>query len=217
MVRQCLVCAGALVGMASIASATTVLAIDVNFLAVQARNSSNVASAFGGLTHTGSVVVTHDANSTLAGVAINGVNQPKTPGLSLTASGRIDLQSGNVVGGFFNILMSDGSAYSASIVSGAGKVTTQAGQGFKIDGLTFNGMFTDSGLPGMVNRFAGVDISAFASVEPLFGAFLQFAFNPNASGFDGDSDLDLIITIPLPGSAGLATLGLLAAGSRRRR
>ncbi len=217
MIRECLVCAGVLTGMASIASATTVAAIDVNSLSVQSLNAVNNPSAFGGLTHTGALAISQDANSVLAGVSINGVNQTKTPGLTLTASGRIELLSGNVMGGFFNIQMSDGSGYSASIVSGIGKVTVQAGQGWKIDGLTFAGLFTDSGLPGMIDRFAGVDISAFAAAEPLFGAFLQFAFSPNAQGHDADSDLDLIVSIPLPGSAGLATLGMLGLASRRRR
>lgn len=217
MIRECLVCAGVLSGMATFACADTVLAIDVNSLSVQALNAANNPAAFGGLTHTGALAIAHDGNSILAGVAIDGVNQPKTPGLGLTASGRIDLLNGNVMGGFFNIQMSDGSGYTASIVSGVGKVTAQAGQGWKIDGLTFAGLFSDSGLPGMIDRFAGVDISAFAAAEPLYGAFLQFAFSPNASGHDADSDLDLIVSIPLPGSAGLATLGLLGLASRRRR
>ncbi len=217
MIRECLVCAGVLGGMVAASNAATVLAIDVNGLSVQSVNSSNVAGAFGGLTHTGAILISHDVNSVLAGVAIDGVNQPKTPGLGLTASGRIDLLAGNVVGGSFSILMSDGSGYTASIVSGVGKVTTQAGQGFKIDGLTFNGLFSDSGLPGMIDRFAGVDISEFTAFEPLFGSFLQFAFAPDAQGFDADSDLDLVVTIPLPGSAGLAALGLAGIASRRRR
>lgn len=217
MIRECLVCAGVLAGVSSLASASTVLAIDINGLAVQSLNSALNPAAFGGVTHTGAVSIAHDGNSILAGVSIDGVNMPKTPGLSLTASGRIDLLNGNVMGGFFSVLLSDGSAYDASIVSGAGKVTTQVGQGFKIDGLTFNGLFSDSGLPGMVDRFAGVDISAFTSLEPLFGAFLQFAFSPNAQGYDADSDLDLVVTIPLPGSAGLAAVGLLGLASRRRR
>ncbi|MGD9692480.1 MAG: hypothetical protein AB7G17_10705 [Phycisphaerales bacterium] len=217
MIRHCLVCAGALAGLASVAAADTVLAIDINGLTVQSVDSSNVSGAFGGLTHTGALVISHDANAILAGVSIDGINQPKTPGLGLTASGRIDLNAGNVVGGFFNVLMSDGSGYSASIVSGVGKVTTQAGQGFKVDGLTFNVLFSDSGAPGMIDRFAGVDISMFTAFEPLFGSFLQFAFSPDATGHDADSDLDLVVSVPLPGSAGLATLGLLGLASRRRR
>lgn len=215
------ICAAIAAGMAMSAAglAANLLTIDVNGLSVQSRNASGANVAFGGLTHTGSLALVNDPNSVLAGVGVNGFNAPITSGLSLTLTGVINLVNGMVTGGGFTITMSDGSSYTASIASGIGQVQIQAGQGFQVDGLTFNGFFGDNGNPGFVNRFAGVDITPWALGEPLAGSFLNFAFAPNANGVDMDADLDVyvetLIPAPLAGMAG--SLGLLGVTTRRRR
>lgn len=218
-IRHVILAVGALASAAAAASAATQLLIDVNGLAAQAT-LANGANGFGGLTHTGSITLSKDNNSVLAGVAIDGINQAITPGLSMNFAGVINLVNGQVTGGSFMISMSDGSSYSASIASGVGAVATQAGQGFQIDGLTFNGLFNDSGLPGFVDRFAGVNISPWAIGEPLAGSFLHFAFRPDASGRDADTDTDIFVvtSIPAPMAVTAGMFGLAAvAGVRRRR
>ncbi len=206
--------AGLAIAGASTSMAITQVQIDVNSLSVQAQVGDGaggwVNAAFGGTTHTGRLVLVDDANSVLAGVLINGVNQTLSSTLA-SFSGIIDLVGGVVSGGSLSVSNVDGSSYTASIVSGIGSVNTQVGQGFQIDGLTFAGLF---GGP----LFAGVDVSPFFSVQPLFGSLLNFAFSPNAGGHDSDSDIDIWATIPLPTSGGLAALGLAGlAGVRRRR
>ncbi len=205
--------AGAVIGLSSSALAVTTVQIDVNGLSSQAQvfqGGGWVNAAFGGTTHTGRLSLTHDVNSVLAGVALDGVSQSLTSSLASFA-GTIELINGFVNGGSFTVTNLDGSSYTASIVAGVGRVNTQVGQGFRIDGLTFQGLFSGP-------LFAGANVNPFFSVQPLFGSFLHFAFNPNAQGLDSDADIDIFATIPLPTSAGLATVGLLGlAGVRRRR
>ncbi len=212
--NRILMFAGALAGVSSTALATLTVQIDVNSLTSQAQTDSGggawVNSAFGGTTHTGRLLLSHDANSVLAGVLLNGMNQTLSSTLA-SFSGDILFAGGFVSGGSFTVTNVDGSSYSASIVAGIGRIRTQAGQGFRIDGLTFQGLFSGP-------LFAGVNVSPFFSVQPLFGSFLHFAFSPNAAGRDADADIDIFATIPLPTSAGLAGAGLLGlAGIRRRR
>lgn len=212
--NRMVILAGALAVSSSAALATITVQIDVNSLTTQSQVSDGAGgwlnAAFGGTTHTGRLSMSHDANSVLAGVLLNGVNQPLFSTLA-SFSGEILLTGGFVTGGSFSVANVDGTSYTASIVSGIGRVRTQAGQGFRIDGLTFQGLFSGA-------LFAGVDVSPFFSVQPLFGSFLHFAFSPNAAGRDADADIDIFATIPLPGPAALAGAGLLGlAGVRRRR
>ncbi len=218
-IRHVILAVGALASAAAAASAATQLLIDVNGLAAQAT-LGNGSNGFGGLTHTGAITLTKDSNSVLAGVAIDGVNQATTPGLTMAFTGVINLINGQVAGGSFNISLSDGSSYVASIASGVGAIATQAGQGFQIDGLTFAGFFGDNGQPAFVDRFAGVDIGPWAVGEPLAGSFLNFAFRPDAGGRDSDADADIFVvtSIPAPMAATAGAFGLAAvAGVRRRR
>ena len=214
MLAVCGVCAA----MSAAATAASELLIDVNGLTAQATTSSGGAG-FGGLTHTGSISLFNDPNSVLAGVGIDGVNQATTPGLGMTFSGVINLVNGVVSGGSISVSMSDGSAYMAVIQGGIGQIALQAGQGFQIDGLTFNGFFSDSGAPGMINKFAGVNITPWALSEPLFGSLLNFAFQPNTNGRDTDADIDIFVTavIPAPVAAMAGAAGLLGVASVRRR
>jgi hypothetical protein len=198
----------ALMASAGVASATQVLQIDVNSL------TATAAPGFG-LGYTGSVDLTTNGNTELAGILINGANQSISGTLD-AFSGTIELVNGNVAGGSFSVSVLESdmmtvNTYSASISGAEGAVNTQAGQGFSIDGLTFNGTFSSA-------VFAGVDVSDWFDAQPLPGSFLQFAFNPNAQGVDADSDIDIFVAVPLPAGGAMAAAGLVGlAGVRRRR
>jgi len=197
----------ALLAGAGVASANSVLQIDVNSL------TATAGPGFG-TGYTGSVNLSTNANSELAGILIGGSSQMISGTLSSFA-GAINLVNGQVDGGSFTVtvLESDNvtlSTYSATINDTAGQVNTQAGQGFSIDGLTFDGTFSSA-------TFAGVDVSKWFDNQPLTGSFIQFAFNPNAQGVDGDSDIDIFVTVPLPAGGMMAFAGLAGLASVRRR
>lgn len=198
---------GAAAALSTAASAATVALIDVNGMAAQYTPAAGGSFGVGA---TGAINFATDANTILAGVALDGVNQTLTAGLQ-SIVGTINLAGGVVQGGSFTITATDATSYTATIVAGIGQVATQAGQGFSIDGLTFNGLFSGA-------SFAGVNVSDFFNGQPLTGSFLQFAFRPNAQGFDRDSDLDVFVSVPMPAAAGLGFAGLagIAAGRRRR-
>ena len=203
------------------ASAAPVLQFDVNGFSTQARNSSNVPSAFGGLTHTGSVAFSLGSAS-LNGIFIQSVTSgpfvnANFSGSSLTGfSGQVNLVNGQVTGGSITVAISNGDSYVCNITPGIGAVSNYVGGGFKIEALTRNGMFNDS-------QFGNVDVSPWFSAQNpngLPGSFLQFNFNPNAQGA-ATSDMDLFVDVaPLPPAAwaGLATLaGVVTARRLRRR
>lgn len=207
----------------TVASAEMVLHLDINNIRTQATGPGGVNGAFGGLSHTGAVNFSFEAGITqLAGMDIqtdNGapVNQNVT-GTLANFTGTINLNNGMVTGG--SLTATAGSdAYTAQITPNVGAVSTFVGGGYKIEGLTFNGMFSGG-------TFAGVDVSPWFNSQTLgglLGSFLQFNFSPNNDGF-AYSDLDLFVNtqvVPLPpaGWAGLATLGCVMVGGyiRRRR
>ncbi|MHC4975155.1 MAG: hypothetical protein ACYTF7_00960 [Planctomycetota bacterium] len=168
--------------------------------------------AFGGESHTGTLNLSADGNTFLAGVLIDGVPVAFS-NTTIALAGTIDLNNGDVTGGSFSVTIDGTEIYSASISGSVGSVNTQAGQGFTIDGLTFNGLFNTS-------SWANVDVSTWDDAEPLTGSFLNFAFNPDGNGIDADSDMEVYIyarAIPLPATAGLATVGLMGLSTRRRR
>jgi hypothetical protein len=168
-----------------------------------------------GVGYTGSVTMVDDSNSMLAQILCDG-NPLAISGSLTDFTGQINFVNGQVDGGSFTVtvLESDGvttNSYAASIRSGIGFIKTQAGQGFSIDGLTFEGMFSS-------DTFAGVDVSRWNAAEPLIGSFIQFQFDPNANGVDTDTDIDIFVVVPLPAGGALATIGLVGlAGVRRRR
>jgi hypothetical protein len=193
--------------------------VDINALRVGAENAAGAPAPFGGVTHTGALALTNDDNSLLVGVAIDGQSQVMTAGLVMTFAGRIELAGGFVTGGSFLVSMSDGSSFSASIVPGEGRVRTQAGQGYRVDGLLFNTVFANS-VPANQNKFAGVDINALTRGGPIDGSFLNFGFLPDAAGVDRNADLDVSFvgdTAPMPAAAGLGLVGVIGAGCVRRR
>ena len=205
------------------ANAAMTLQFDVNGIRVTTTGSSGAPSAFGGLTHTGSVNFSFASNVTrLVDIAVsNGGGVPQSQGFNGTLTnftGNVNMSGGQVTGGSITISIAGGDSYTAQIVSNVGAVSNYIGGGYKIEGLTFNGQFTDA-------TFGNVDVAPWFNAQTLgglLGSFLQFNFNPNASG-ESFADMDIFVNsevIPLPPAAwtGLATLsGLMFAGYVRRR
>ncbi|MGP1311069.1 MAG: hypothetical protein ACTS27_12810, partial [Phycisphaerales bacterium] len=161
-------------------------------------------------THTGSIMLSGGINSALEEILINGAPQGIASGQFSSFSGTINLVNGGVTGGSLSLTLQNADTFTASIVGGVGQVNTQAGQGFSIDGLLTNALFSSA-------SFAGVDITDWFSEQPINGSFLNFAFNPNASGADTDTDIDIFVVVPSPVAGGMAGVGLLGLAARRRR
>lgn len=197
----------------SVASALASVGASAGISLFQTDINSLTASSngpFGGTTHTGTVTFALNGLTTLAAVRFDGVPQPIAPGVALAGlSGQINLVNGFVQGGSLSILVNDGSSYAATIAGGVGRVNVQAGQGFRIDGLTFSGTFN------LVNNaFAGVVLPFPAG--PWDGSILLSAFNPNANGESTRSNLEVYADVPTPG--GIALMGAAGlVGLRRRR
>ncbi len=205
------------------AQAAMTLQFDVNGIAVQTLNGAGAASSFGGLNHTGSVNFNFSTGITrLVDIAVsNGNGTPQSAGFSgslVDFDGHINMVNGQVTGGNLVIRVAGNDTYSASIAQNVGAVSNYVGGGYKIEGLTFNGMFSDA-------TFGNVNVSEWfnsQSISGLLGSFLQFNFNPDASG-SAYADMDIFVNaqvIPLPPAAwtGMATLsGLMIAGYVRRR
>jgi hypothetical protein len=188
-----------------------VLQLDLNALGAQSVDSAGGNVAFGGVNHTGSVLLSGGSLGHIADILINGIAQNITPGQLQSFTGQIDLVNGGVTGGNFALTLIDNSTFTATIVGGQGQVNTQAGQGFSIDGLITSALFSS-------DPFAGVIITPWFSAQPLNGSFIEFAFNPNAvTGFDGDTNLDIFVVIPSPLAGGMAGIGLVGLAARRRR
>jgi hypothetical protein len=205
-------CATSVAALALAAGANAaVMQLDINGIQVRA------GGPFDGVTHTGTLTITKAATGTLLDILVDGASQG---GAVLSDfSGEIELFNGNVVGGFLSIFDGDGDRYDAAIGQ-AGRVNTQAGRGFRIDGLTFAGVFS-----GPVQEdasffdFGGVDVSAIfgadAFNETLEGSFLLTSFSPDANGIDTRADIDVFI-VPTPGTAALAGLAGIAILRRKR-
>jgi hypothetical protein len=148
-----------------------------------------------GIDYTGSLTMSDDENAALAGVLIDGLNMSPT-GTLMDFMGEIEFISGDVNGGFLevHVLEADGvtvTSYTATIDNQEGQINFQAGQGFSIDGLTFEGAFS-----GPV--FSGVDVLDWFEDQPLEGSFLKFQFNPSTPLLgelpsDPDTDIDIFI------------------------
>lgn len=214
--------AAAGLSVAGVASAHPVLQFDVNQFAVQAFNGAGAASAFGGTTHTGSLRFTN-GQGILNGLFIqsnpngNFVNAGFT-GFTLSAfTGRIDMVNGQVTGGNILLRINNNDQYICDITPGLGGVSTFVGGGFKVEGLTRAGFFSDA-------QFGNVNVSPWFNaqgVNGLLGSFLKFNFNPNAQGV-ANSDMDYfvdaaVVPVPMAAGAGLAMLGGLLTVRRLRR
>jgi hypothetical protein len=190
--------------------------MDLNGLGFQAYSGANGTGspvAFGGTSHSGSLVFNTIAGSVLNDIAMqtNGVGpflpQPFTGSLG-ASSVIINLSAGAVTGG--SMMIHVGADMYSTTIGSAGSVTTFVGGGYKVDGLTANGSFSGA-------TFATVPIADFfANNGSLPGHFLSFAIVPDPQG-SGSADIDLfVLNIPAPGSAALLGLGGVLAFRRRR-
>jgi len=216
-------CAAALMCAQSGLAQTRVMQFDMNNLAFQARNGQGAPAAFGGLSHTGSIVFSEQLpTSELVSVLMRAgagpfVPQPGTPWALSTSTLTITLNNGVVTGGSMNLEIDGGpslggDSYSASINPG-GTVNTFVGGGFTIEGLASDGLFSDT-------SFGPVGVADFVSAQTgapfLNGSFLAFRIQPNANGA-GYADIDAFVSnIPAPGSLALLGVGMIF-GARRRR
>src|SRR5436190_921818 len=192
------------------AFAQRTLQFDLNNLDFQSRNVAGANAAFGGLTHTGSVLISATIPpAQLVDLAMRpGPGQAfvMQPAANLTNLNMlINLVAGMVTGGTFTIDVNGGPSaggdrYTANI-GAAGSVTPFVGGGYQIEGLTSNGIFSD-------NQFATVAIPDFFGGQGgspgLQGSFLGFRINPDQSGHSV-VDVDEFVTAPTPGT--LACVG----------
>lgn len=206
------------VAVAAPAVASPTLQLDVNSIAIQVRDSGGANSGFGGLSHTGSINFSMDASTLLNGVFVQSVvngpfNNAGFSGSLSNVTGQINLVNGQVTGGSIGVYVNGNTdSYTCSIVPNSGSVATYVGGGFKVEGLTFQGAFSDS-------LFGNVDVSQWFGAS-LPGSFLEFNFDPNASGA-GFADMDMFVdVVPLPPAAwaGMATLaGIMGMSYIRRK
>ena len=191
---------------------------DVNELPYQAKDAQGNDSAFGGLTHTGSLVYSDlPGTSFIAGIFIKDPPNPyqkqnNFTGTLTDCSMTISLVNGQVTGGSMSLQIDGGAdSYSVEFVPNTGKVDTFVGGGFKIEFLTRKGTFSDA-------DFGGVPIADFFGAQGgdfLTGSMLAFKINPGESG-GGFGDFDHFTTAPSPGTAACLALAGLFAGRRRR-
>lgn len=192
------------------ALAATELQLDLNAIVARSLDSSGNQTSFGGLNHTGSIQLSSNDETQLAGVLIDGNPQGVTLGRLASLSGMIDLVDGTVMGGNFMVTLNNGDTFNADIMGGAGMVRFQAGEGFSIDGLLSATTFSS-------DTFADIDISRWFNNQPLPGSFITFAFDPDDSGVSENTSTDIFIVIPSPLAGGMASVGLAGLAVRRRR
>ena len=218
---KCVLIPSALTLCASAAAlASPTLQFDVNTIGIQARDSGGANSAFGGLTHTGSVNFSYSSFTALQGMFVQNTSFGPwiDQGFSGTLSGFtgvVTLDNGMVTGGSISLSVNGNSdTYSAQIVPGVGRVRPYVGGGYTVQGLTFAGFFSDA-------LFGNVDVTEwFNGNGGIFGSFLEFNFDPNTDG-GGFADVDIFAdAVPLPATAwaGLGTMaGMVAVQWVRRR
>ena len=231
-------CAVTLAGV-SAQAATAELKFDINAL------TANNNGAFGGVTGSGQISFSSNANSTLL-VSINDTNAvsyviPQFNGLS----GFLTYRAGVVTGGAvtFSVKNPDFtldsytfSIYSASPAGGR-DVSGDTARGFAINANTTvngaaNGGFGDGNGD---NKFGTTDITPWITPPFVDGRFIHFNYRPNADGVYNDSDMEVYIPaatatvadapspVPLPAAvwaalpvlAGMDMFGLIRARHRR--
>jgi len=221
MVRAAVCIVGALLG-GGIAWAGPILQFDLNGVSAQALNASGQASAFGGLSHTGRVKFSAGLGS-LAGMFSQAAMGSASANLNFNTgafsvssfNGEIVLNQGKVTGGSLTLTISNGDSYTCQLVGASGQVSKFVGGGYKIEGLTKSGFFSDA-------QFGNVAVQQWFNAQGaagLWGSFLQFQFNPNVLGAS-TADLDWFVdVVPLPTAAwaGMVGLGLVAARRRLRK
>jgi hypothetical protein len=199
-----------------VAQADPILQFDVNSFNVQTTNTAGIGSAFGGLSHTGSVNFSMGSFSVLNGMFANTPSGGPLVNLGFNGTlsnftGQVTLVNGQVTGGSLTIAVNGGTdTYTTNVVA-SGQVESYIGGGFKIEGLSAGGGFSDA-------AFGNVDVSSWFNAA-LFGSFLQFNWIPDGNGA-GFGDMDIFVdVVPLPPAAwgGLAMLGLVAVVRKARR
>ncbi len=200
---------------------TRTLQFDVNNLGFQAFNGQGQSSAFGGLAHSGRLDLFEESPITeLLSVSIRTgsgpfIMQPFVGTLTNMAMS-LTMTNGAVTGGSLILDVNGGPGpgdrYSATL-SAAGAVSTYIGGGFKVEGLTISGSFSDANFGGV----AVADFFASQGGPQNQGSFIGFKIQPDASGA-GHADTDIFVTtVPSPGSmACLAAAGIVAIRRRRR-
>lgn len=197
---------------ASSALATDTLQLDVNGMTIQVKDAGGSAAAFTGVNHTGSIEFGYSGAAPATSLRIfkelgagSGFSDEGLQSIT-GVDGFISLSSGAVTGGELKFSLGNGDEYYAQVQGGSGMVQTASTPGgYKIDGRTFGGMFTD---PQADSMYGTVDVSQWIDGEPLRGSFLQFNFSPDSTGF-GRSDVDVFVVVPLPPAA-WAGMGMLA-------
>ncbi len=194
------------------AAHATFIHFDLNSIMVDAGEN------FDGTTHTGTLDLSMTVNSVLEAIEVDNVSQSLSGDVA-TLDGEIVLVNGQVAGGFISFTADNGEEYLATISGNAGQVNTQAGLGYRIDGLTHSGLLDD--LIGGFS-FAGANLSTnIKTFDPinLDGSFLLHSYGPDANGLDGLVDIDIYtqIAVPAPGPAALGFAAAGIAGVRRRR
>ena len=202
----------------SAVQADPILQFDVNAFHVQAKNSGGGNSAFGGLTHTGSVDFSMiQGASVLNGMFANGPGGGPLQNMGFNGTlsnftGQVNMTNGQVTGGFLTIAVNGGSDSYTTNISASGHVESFIGGGFKIEGLSNGGAFSDA-------LFGNVDVSNWFN-QTLIGSFLQFNWLTDEFGA-GSADMDVFVdVVPLPSAAwaGLASLaGIVVVRKVRRR
>lgn len=171
------------------------LQIDVNAF------TTTIGSPPFSIDYTGTLTLSDDENSNLPAILIDGLAQ-MISGDFVSFDGQIEFVNGDVTGGWFDVVVEETdmsmSTYSATIEPGAGDIDFQAGQGFNVDGLTFEGTFSQ-------DVFLGVDVLDWTEDQPNAGSFLKFQFEPitvvrGEGTIDQDSETDIdIFVIETPG------------------
>lgn len=204
----------ALGGSAGLAMGQDLLQIDINALSAQA--SGPFSETFSGdLLVFGSIANPDlDGDASILDVLIDG-NAQNTGGATtgeFSFEMSIVFDDGDVVSGeLFVSHDANGSenTYSTALVAtGDGAILDTDGI-FIISALTTGGNWTDSS-----GTFLGVDVTPWG--QNVDGFFAQIGFSPDANFADLDTDVDVFMFVPAPGTA----LGLLAGlglmGRRRR-
>jgi len=171
------------------------LQIDINAF------TTTIGSPPFAIDYTGTLTMSDDDDTGLPSILIDGGSQIIS-GTFVSFMGQIDFVNGDVTGGWFDVVVEETdmslSTYSATIQGGIGDVSFQAGQGFNVDGLSFDGVFSQ-------DVFLGVDVLDWTEDQPLNGSFLKFQFEPitvarGEGTIDQDSDTDIdIFVIESPG------------------
>ena len=166
-------------------------------------------------TFTGSIMWTtggatfQDVTGSNTGILGSGFVNAGDPGTLASISGTVRFDSGLTTGVGFTFTNVAGDSFSTSIA--AGGILQWGISSYTVTGLTFDGSFAlVSG-----SSFGTVDVSQFIAAGSFGGLLKDIFIAPDQA--NQTTDLELIVAVPLPGGAAMASLGLLGLATRRRR